>query len=206
MTVKSVLLTGNRNFLKQLNNGSMKFTIYFFSIVMMLALACTNQKNDDKGVSATAEVVSAESQVLDVAAVLAESDTYHQKEVMLKGTVVHVCKHSGKRLHLMSEDEKTRIRVEAGDIGKFEKELEGSDIVVTGTFVQEVIDEEYLAKWSEEMKGDHEGEHKYHDEAGEEQAKMKQYRKMMKESADGRITNFWVEGISFELAEAGAEI
>lgn len=184
----------------------MKLTIYLFAVVFTLASACTNNDRKTNDAVASAEAVSVNSEVLDVATVLAEGDTYHQKEVILKGTVVHVCKHSGKRLHLMSADEKTKVRIEAGAIGKFEKELEGSDIVVTGTFVQEVVDEEYLAKWSEEMKGDHKGEHNSHNEAEEERGKMEQYRKMMKESPDGKITNRWVEGISFELAEASAEI
>lgn len=184
----------------------MKLTIYLFAVVFTLASACTSNDKKANDAVASAEVVSTNSEVHDVAEVLTNGDNYHQKEVVLKGTVVHVCKHSGKRLHLMSTDEKTKVRVEAGAIGKFEKELEGSDIVVTGTFVQEVIDEEYLAKWSEEMKGDHDGEHKSHDETEEERGKMERYRDMMKESPDGKITNRWVEGISFELVETSAEI
>lgn len=153
---------------------------------------------------AQAETVAQEVQTVDVVSLLENAAEYDGKEVMITGTVTHVCKHSGKRLHLMAADEKTKIRIESGEIGQFERELEGSDIVAKGVFRREVIDEEYLAKWADEL--GKEGDHKSHEEQEEEKGKMKRYREMMKETEDGYLENFWVDGISFETVEEEASI
>jgi hypothetical protein len=91
------------------------------------------------------------------------------------------------------------VRLEAGEIGQFERELEGSEIIAKGIFRREVIDEEYLAKWADEL--GKEGEHKSHEEQEEEKGKMERYRNMMGETEDGYLENFWVDGISFETVK-----
>ena len=72
--------------------------------------------------------------MISVPDLLANPEMYDSKEIALKGTVVHVCKHSGKRLHLLGSDESSQVRLEAGAIGQFEKTLEGSDIIARGVF------------------------------------------------------------------------
>lgn len=102
----------------------------------------------------------------------------------------------------MGSDEKTIIRVEAGEIGQFERELEGSDIIATGIFHRGVIDEEYLAKWSDELgkegNGMGKGGHESHEEKAEEEGKMERYKEVMGKTEGGKLEKFWLEGISFE--------
>ena len=176
---------------------------YFFSIAVLFFIGCTNS-NQDKSVTTTSEE-SLNVEVINVVDLLANAKDYDGKEVIITGTATHVCKHSGKRLHLMGSDDKTKIRLEAGEIGQFERELEGSDIIAKGIFHRDVIDEEYLAKWSDELdkegKGMGKGEHKSHEEQEEEEGKMQRYKEMMGETADGHLENFWVEGISFETVK-----
>ena len=64
-----------------------------------------------------------------------------------------------------------------------------------------VIDEEYLAKWENEMKREGRGNHESHEELEEEQGKMKRYRNMMKEQDGGKFEQFWIDGISFEIVD-----
>ena len=173
--------------------------IIFLTLIVSLIFACSGNNNKSTEVAEQQAVNIEETSEIDVVSLLADAEAFDGKEVLLTGTVVHVCKHSGKRLHLMGADEKTKIRVEAGDIGKFERELEGSSIVAKGIFRREVIDEEYLAKWAGEL--GKEGEHKSHDEQEEEKGKIKRYREMMKETEEGYLENFWVDGISFETVE-----
>lgn len=172
----------------------------FIAMAVAFIFGCSNNQNkSNENDGGNQQVVNEEVSTVDVVSLLADAKAYDGKEVLLKGTVVHVCKHSGKRLHLMAEDEKTKIRIEAGDIGKFERELEGSNIVAKGIFRREVIDEAYLAKWAGEL--GKEGEHKSHEEQEEEKGKMKKYREMMNETEDGYLENFWVDGISFETVD-----
>jgi hypothetical protein len=55
------------------------------------------------------------------------------QEIIVKGTVMHVCKHGGGRCFLMGTTEDSNIRIEAGEkIGAFKQEQMGSDLTVTG--------------------------------------------------------------------------
>lgn len=180
----------------------MKHILYF--TVIFFAVSCTSGQKGNISESSSAEVVSQELAVVDVNTLLDNAQTYDGQEVLIKGTVTHVCKHSGKRLHLMGIDEQTMLRLEAGKIGQFERELEGSDIIARGVFRREVIDEEYLAKWADEM-GMQEN-HMSHEEQEEEQGRMRRYRQMMKETEEGYLENFWVDGISFETVEDDSAI
>jgi hypothetical protein len=174
----------------------------FLVVVAILSLSCsktTRTANENAKVVENWKVA-----VVDVASLIEKAEEYDGKEVKVSGTVTHVCKHSGKRLHLLGNDEKTQLRIEAGEIGQFERELEGSDIIATGVFRRELIDEEYLAKWADEM--DKGGESHSHEEMEEEKGRMERYRNMMKESEEGHLENFWVDGISFETTSEEASI
>lgn len=171
---------------------------YFLLLAFLAVVGCSSSNQDKKAELSDQQAVVDEGVTVDVISLLSNAEKYDGKEVLVTGTVVHVCKHSGKRLHLMASDEKTKIRLESGEIGQFERELEGSDIIAKGVFHREVIDEEHLAKWSEQLENEGKGEHKSHEEQEEEEGKIKQYRAMMGETAEGNIENFWIEGISFE--------
>lgn len=75
------------------------------------------------------------------AVVLSVDDLYSNavdlvdKEVVVKGTVMHVCKEGGGRCFLMGTNEDINIRVEAGEkIGAFDQEQMGSDLEIVGIF------------------------------------------------------------------------
>ena len=171
---------------------------YFLLLAFLVFVGCSNSTQDKKTELSDQQAVVDEVVTVDLVSLLSNAEKYDGKEVLVTGTVVHVCKHSGKRLHLMANDEKTKIRLESGAIGQFERELEGSDIIAKGVFHREVIDEEHLAKWSEQLENEGKGEHKSHEEEEEEKEKMQRYKAMMGETPEGRIENFWIEGISFE--------
>ena len=55
------------------------------------------------------------------------------KEVVVKGTVLHVCKEGGARCFLMGSADTITIRVEAGaGIGAFTQEQVGSELEISG--------------------------------------------------------------------------
>jgi hypothetical protein len=183
----------------------MKKIIYLIGILFVAA--CTNSTKTNEAVVSNEVVdISVAAPVLNVESLLEKALDYDGKEVFITGTVTHVCKHSGKRLHLMGDDEKTRVRLEAGQIGQFERTLEGSEIIARGIFRREVIDEEYLAKWADELNKEGSGDHKSHEEEEEEKGQMNRYRSMMKESEKGYLENFWVDGLSFEIVNEESEV
>jgi hypothetical protein len=90
------------------------------------------------------------------------------------------------------------VRVEAtGDITQFERELEGSDVRIMGLVQKQVIDEDYLAKWENEMAI--KGEDHDHSEGEEESEQINNMRKRLEESGQDQLVSYWVDGTSFEV-------
>lgn len=82
------------------------------------------------------------------------------EKVEVKGMVVHVCKHGGKKLFIIGEDPEKRVKITASEsVSVFEPELEGSIVEVTG--IIQPIEEEVVP---EEEKASEDAEHKnyYH--------------------------------------------
>lgn len=64
------------------------------------------------------------------------------KSVEIKGMVVHVCKHGGKKMFIIGEDPEQRVKIDASDkVNVFEPELEGSVVSVKG-IIQPIAEEE----------------------------------------------------------------
>jgi RecJ-like exonuclease len=82
------------------------------------------------------------------------------KEVEIRGMVVHVCKHGGKKMFLVGEDPEKRVKINATEkVSVFEPEIEGSVVSVKG--IIEPIEEEVIP---EEEKANQDADHKnyYH--------------------------------------------
>lgn len=112
--------------------------IALLSIVALFMFACGQQakKQETKAVEIEKEVV-----VLSIDEVLEQATDLADKEVIVKGTVMHVCKHGGSRCFLMGSNEDITIRIEAGEkIGAFDQEQMGSDLQIVGV-LKEVITE-----------------------------------------------------------------
>lgn len=64
------------------------------------------------------------------------------KEVEIKGMVVHVCQHGGKKMFIIGEDPDKRVKIDASEkVSVFKPELEGSTVLVQGT-IQPIVEEE----------------------------------------------------------------
>ncbi|MCX6234848.1 MAG: hypothetical protein NT175_09040 [Bacteroidetes bacterium] len=122
------------------------FTIILFSFFSLIIISCGN-----KTANTTKE--AQEQIMLSVADFDSLVQQYVGKEVVLSGTVVHVCRESGKRMFLMDGDSSKRVKVTVGgNISSFDIALEGSDIVVKGIVDELKIDEAYLLQWEDEIK------------------------------------------------------
>jgi hypothetical protein len=71
------------------------------------------------------------------------------KEVEVSGLVDHICKHGGKKMHLVAGDESEASLHIVSDEA-FSEELEGQYVKVKGVVVEEQITMETIAKWEEE--------------------------------------------------------
>lgn len=103
--------------------------IALFSLLAVILFACGQQpKKQEAKVEAEKQAV-----VLSVDDLLEKAPELADKEVVVKGTVFHVCQQGGERCFIMGSTEDLSIRIEAGEkIGAFTQEQMGSEVEITG--------------------------------------------------------------------------
>ncbi|MBR9974083.1 MAG: hypothetical protein KFF77_00740 [Bacteroidetes bacterium] len=120
------------------------------ALVALLFTAC-GQKQDGEQTDA--------GEVMTVSQLLESPDQYLGKEITLEGTVTHVCKHGGRRVHITDLEPNVKIRIEAPEeMAAFARELEGSDIVVRCILRETRIDAADLDEWEAEIREEWEAE------------------------------------------------
>ncbi len=106
-------------------------------MLAVILFACGQQpKTQEAKVEAEKSAV-----VLTVDDLLQKAPELADNEVVVKGTVFHVCQQGGERCFLMGSTEDISIRVEAGEkLGAFTQEQMGSELEITG-ILKEVLTE-----------------------------------------------------------------
>ncbi len=131
------------------------------TLVAALFFSCGNQGAGNKNNAAKAEKAAV---VYTVDELYANAPDLADKEVTVKGTVMHVCKQGGGRCFIMGSNEDFNIRIEAGEkIGAFSQEQMGSDLTITGIFKEVKTEADAHNPAREHGTEDHE-----HDEEAEE--------------------------------------
>jgi hypothetical protein len=140
----------------------------------------------------------------------ANPDLYADKQIEITGTATHVCKEGGKRLFIIGTDPEQRVKIETGkELSSFPVELEGSDVVVTGTVSKLVVDEAYLTNWENEIKANnpgsdfkiHEGQVGHEAHEGDPSAELEQVnnlRTKIAESGSDHLTFFTIIASKFD--------
>ncbi len=177
------------------------FSVLFIAV---LFFGCGKSENAGDQTAQNDEDVLTVSQLLDA------PDDFVDKEVKLAGTITHICIHAGKRMHLTDIDSDVKIKVEAGEaIGSFDRDLEGSDVIVTGLLREERIDEAFLVAWEEELQAElKEEEHDDHEGHVEPQGleAIKSIRAELKVSGKDYLSRWSLDGQSFEITAVGESV
>lgn len=175
-----------------------------------LLFSCGNQTQKEQAAQTDIEKVTVEQ-------MLADMNSYVEKEIVIAGTVNHVCSHGGKRMFIIGkENPDAAIKITPNEeIGVFEKELEGSYVAVTGKLKELRINEAYVANLEKEIQEglDNEAVHDHsggtHDEteseADEKKAQIQAMRDRIAESENGYYSQFWIEASKFEVKECEHE-
>ncbi len=132
-------------------NLKMKKVLFIALIISAFAYSCNTNKAEEE----------TEAKAMTVEQIVDKSSEFVDKEVVIEGTVSHVCKHGGKKMFLMGENPDVKIKIVPNEkLSSFETDLEGSDVIVTGKVIELKIDEAYLANWESEIKIELEAESK----------------------------------------------
>jgi hypothetical protein len=174
--------------------------------VAAIMVSCVN-KEEKKEACCDKDVTK-----VTVEKVMADMQAFVDKDLVIVGTVNHVCSHGGKRMFIMGEDPDVAIKITPSEeIGVFEKELEGSHVIVKGILKELRIDEAYVANLETEIAegSDSEAIHDHsggtHDETEEAKEEKKHQIEAMRtkiaESENGYYSQFWIEASKFEVKE-----
>ena len=127
-----------------------KLIVYLvIAAAALMAAGCGGNSNNRKQAAETAQAATA----LEVDNLLADAEKLTGKQVTVEGVCTHICRHGGRKIFLMGTDDTQVIRIEAGEkIGAFKPECVNNLVRVTGTLVEDRIDEAYLAEWEREVK------------------------------------------------------
>jgi len=103
------------------------FSLFFAALIFA---SCGNQGKKE---NSSTESNNAGSVKVEFSALTDHPQEFVGKEISVKGKVVHVCMHSGKKLFITGKDPDIRLYVQAGEeMPKFPTELLGSEVEVQG--------------------------------------------------------------------------
>lgn len=124
--------------------------------IAALMISCGNTDKEKKSETAEAPVN------VEFASLIETPAEYLNKDITISGSVVHVCKHSGKKMFIVGENPDIRLFISAGDeVPVFPMELLGSTLSVTGHL-------EMVVEGEKKGDGSGEGEHAEEGENAEE--------------------------------------
>ncbi len=194
------------------------------AVAALVLVACGENQNANSEKKADAERVA---EVVEMAKISPDdfdslAVNYVGKEIEVKGTIVHVCSHGGKRMFIFGEDSDKRVKITAGDdMAAFNTEWEGNDVAVVGVVDEFRIDEEYLATWqaeieekvasgdtehSDEDEGLHTGEDGHEQATPEDElAQIDELRAEVAASGSDHLSYFSLVCKSFEVMEGGED-
>ncbi len=171
-------------------------------IVILLAIVACNQ-----GTKKADTNIKNDTTRLTVLTFEKQADSCIDKPVIIEGTVLHLCKHGGKRMFLVDGTDSIRVEVTTGpSIAKFDDALVGSRVRVFGTLKEERIDAKYLNKWEAEVKkpvenhnvGVHTGAKGHEDQGAKEKLEqINALRDDLKKSGKDHLSFFSIEADKF---------
>jgi hypothetical protein len=173
-----------------------------FILSMLAFVAC------DSGTKSAEKKIPTDTVKVTVASFQKQADTLIERHVIIEGTVLHTCKHGGKRMFLVDGNDSVSVEVTTGPtITKFDESLIGSRLRITGILKEERIDAKYLNDWENEVKKPQEnhetGIHtsaKGHEDQGmnEKLEQIKELREELRKSGKDHLSNFSIEAGKYD--------
>ncbi|MDO9594760.1 MAG: hypothetical protein Q7J19_07180 [Lutibacter sp.] len=166
--------------------------IIFVLAMVIAVISCKTEVKTSADATKTSEIPFLAIGEFDV-----KAGEFVNKEVKVQGIVDHVCKHSGKKILLVSDEGDIHITADE----RFDATLTGSEIAFNGIVVEERIDESYCLKMEEDnIKSHSEGA------SNEEQFKAKKkhiqtYRDQMKAENTDHISLYTLKYVSHSVIE-----
>ncbi len=174
---------------------------YLSLLALCLSIMSCNYTQSKSEKLEQAVITETKSTPLNIEQVMKVAADKIGQEITFKGTVNHVCAHSGKRCILKNAEGNLSIRVEAtGELEGFNKEIAGNDLLVTGILREKRLATSEINEMETNVKEKHKGE-----EGGKhcssEMANIKEMRDWMKAKNKDYYAIYYVDGTGYEVVE-----
>ncbi|MDL2290013.1 hypothetical protein LJB95_01235 [Paludibacteraceae bacterium OttesenSCG-928-F17] len=166
-----------------MNLKSIKIFIILCLGIMIIFSSCGKKKAAEQNNESTVQ----QSVNIDVDQLLADAEELVDQSVSIEGVCTHICKHGGRKIFLMGSDDTKTIRIEGGEVGKFDARCVNNMVEVTGKVREQRIDETYLQQWEARIE---EETAEKHGEGEEGCSTEKKARNETGNSTTERIANF----------------
>ena len=121
--------------------------LFYVGLSLVVMFSCGKVKKDlVQDYDAAVEIDERSTPHLTVDQFASEAGTYVDQEVAIAGIVDHVCKHSGKKLLLVTDGGSVHVTSET----RFDDKLVGNQIQLTGIVKEERIDESTCLQMEED--------------------------------------------------------
>lgn len=180
--------------------------VLFMMAALALMAACGNnakkQKQQTDTMPQTEQAAAAVSEAYTVENLMQQAESLVGKNVEVRGYVTHTCKHSGKRCFIVGEDQEVSIRVEAkGNIGGFNRELIGSELLINGTLRENRLSREYLDQMEKDLNDQKLQEDGSAETCEAELANIDGMKAWMQENGKDYYAVYYIDGEDYEVLE-----
>jgi len=171
-------------------------------IVLMLAviaaiISCKNETKKTEAVQKENEVAVVETPEILIGEFDAKAGDFVSKEVKIQGIVDHVCKHSGKKLLVVTDDGSIHV---TSDV-RFDDKIKGNEISLIGTVLENKIDESYCLKMEEDNIKSHSEGASNKEQFENKKKHIQQYRDAMKAENKEYISEYSLQYVSHSIVE-----
>lgn len=143
MRLSNVGIVNGKTITEQMKTYISILSVAAAALMVSCGGGATQQKVEEASLKASAQ---------PIASLIGSLGEHVGDTLVVSGTVRHTCKHSGRRCFVSGEDRSKTVRIESGgNIGGFNKELIGSDIVVRGVVKEVRTTKEQLVKARADM-------------------------------------------------------
>jgi len=168
----------------------MKKSILILVLIALVISCKTDKKSEKEKEVQIIEVI--ETPTIALGEFDSKAGEFVSKEVKVTGIVDHVCKHGGKKILLVTDNGDVHVFSDE----RFNEDLMGSEITVTGIVKEDRIDEAYLLKMDEDNIKSHSEGASNKQQFENKKKHLQQYRNKMKADSVDYISNFSLDYIS----------
>lgn len=167
--------------------------ILILSLVVSIFLACSQSQTSQIEEVAT-EVAVVSTPIIDIASFDIDAGQYVGSEIAVSGIVDHVCKHSGKKLKLVTDGASVHVESEV----RFDDALIGSEINLKGIVRELRIDESYCLQMEDDNISKHKEGETNEEDFTHKQELIKSYRDSMAVAQVDHLSYYTLEFVSLE--------